>query len=166
MPRRLSLLVLPTLLAAALLASPVAQAHQSPGHWFPISANGGAVTYVDVFTGHCCFYMNTEATFSNVGDACGYLHYIQFYYYNIGWPVPEGGPAWVWSGNGQSGPYFPDTGKAPYYSANHSNLAVVNRWLCGGQTNGRLAALVTKHDALACSTCGARHVSETMYYRP
>lgn len=166
MLRRLFYLLSSAAVAVALLAPTAAQSHNSPAHWFGIQANSGVVTYVDVFTGHCCWYMNSESTWSSVGDTCGYLHYVQFYYYNIGFPAPEGGPVWVSSGGWGVGPYYPDYGRAPYYSAGWSAPVEINSWICGGQANGRLAAITTKHNANAgCNPCGT-HQSETAWYRP
>jgi hypothetical protein len=156
-------LLLLAVLAVAFFLPSTARAHNSPPHWVQIQATSATLTYVDVFTGHCCFYMSSEATWSYVGDTCGYLHYIRFHYWNLGGPV-YGGPAWVTSGGWNSNIGWPDS-RGYYTQEGWSDPVWINTWICGGQGNGRLAATTVKHNgAPFCPDCVV-HESETVWYR-
>ena len=159
MSRRLRFVLLATVSAAVFLAPSVARAHNPSVHWFPIQAHGGVITYVDAFTGHWGFHMNVETTWSNVGDACGYLHYYQFYYYNVSRPVYAG--ASEIEHNGWKDPAWPDP--RTYYSAGWSNPVTVNMWLCGGYAGGRLGVIIRKHNP---DFETEPHLSQTVWYRP
>jgi hypothetical protein len=117
------------------------------------------ITYVDVFTGHWGWYMNVETTWSSVGDTCGYLHYYQFYYYNVSRPVYAGASEVESGGWKESAWPDPHT----YYSAGWSNPVPVNRWICGGYTGGRLGVITTKHNP---DFETESHLSRTVWYRP
>jgi hypothetical protein len=157
--QRLRSLLLLVVVAAALVAPSTARPHEVLAHHFPIQANPGVVTYVDTFTGHWGWYLNVESTWSQVGNQCGFLHHVYYYYYNISRPALPG-VSGVLLPNSQWLEQWVDS--HTYYTAGWSYPHVVNRWICGGWGNnvGLLTAKVNAdYDT-------ATHVSKTVWYRP
>jgi hypothetical protein len=163
-----SVLLVPAAIVAMLVPQ-AGSAHQLPVHPYPISKSGGRndprqVTYVDVYR-HSDFTLNVEVTFSWIGDNCGYIRYVEFYYYNIGTAYPFGGRLWMWAGS-DSVRYDADIGRAFPPGRTYRTHQDVNREFCHGQQQNKRLAVTTQKSNSDYFEQADAHWSTTTWYRP
>jgi hypothetical protein len=168
-----ALLVILVLLAFVLpvLVPSSASSHTSPTHYIQLTPTSYTVTYIDPFTGHCCYKMWIESRWSSVNDVCGWLHDVRFYYYDIQRDV-YGGRFSIQHGYGEH--IWKDADlrwqAPPYWEGYSTDWIPIQQQLCHGQAPapyGRLAVIFTKFaldygcNEDACWT----HQSVAMMYR-
>jgi hypothetical protein len=164
-PRRLLRAVVVCTAALAMLVPASARSHTPNAHWIQLTPGHWTITYIDTFTGHCCFKTQVHATWSSVSDTCGYLHNVTFYYYDVQ-QYTRGGVLIIEDNQGgwqrwdaDLGYYYP-----PGFEGYGPSISV-ERWYCYGQQNGRLAVLFNKYNVDEyCPDC-TQHNSRTMFYR-
>jgi hypothetical protein len=158
-PRRL---IVVAAVAAALAAPATATAHTSPVHWIGLGSYSVPITFVDVRYEYG-FTMNVEATWSHVSRTCGYLEKVSFYYYDITYSPPNGGPLWIYN-NSKSRRYDSDSGQTFWSPAR--TTVWVNEWWCGGMSNGNLGVTTEKHNVSYFTYATDQHNSRTVWYMP
>jgi hypothetical protein len=147
--------------AAALVAPSAARSHEAPTHYFPIQAHSGVVSYLDCFTGHWGFHVCVQTTWSQVGNACGYLHHVWVYYDYRGRDILPG-PLGIQFPDGHGQYYDVDYQYGQWWDGWSANAAHVNDWICGGWGNN--LGLFT--DKINVDPEAGNHYSKTIWYRP